>query len=214
MTKLGATGSLAWSSYLGGSGLDSGNGIAVDNAGNAYITGNTASDNFPTHNPYNNTLNGTSSAFVTKLNASGSTLAWSTYLGGDLSDTGHDIAVDKSGNVYVTGETASNDFPTQDPFQSTWGGGFIGVQDVFISVLNPSGSTLIWSTYLGRSYPDIGRGIAVGMKGNIYVTGETGLDFPADNIAPVKVNAFVSKFTAVTATGLKAMPWLQLLLEE
>ena len=214
VTKLGVSGSLAWSTYLGGSSLDFGNGIAADDAGNAYVTGNTGSDDFPTHNPYDNTLSGTSSAFVTKLNASGSTLAWSTYLGGDMNDIGHDIVVDKSGNVYVTGETASTDFPTRDPFQGTWGGGFTGVQDVFISVFDTSGSDLIWSTYLGRSYPDIGRGIALGMDGNIYVTGETGLDFPADNIAPVKVNAFVSRFTSVAATSLKAMPWLQLLLDE
>jgi len=214
VSKLGANGALGWSTYLGGSGQDSGNGIAVDSGGNVYVTGYTQSGNFPTHNPYDNTLSGTKNAFVSKLNASGSSLAWSTYLGGDISDTGHDIAVDKSGNVYVTGETASTDFPTQDPFQSTWGGDLTGVQDVFISVFNASGSALIWSTYLGRSYPDIGRGIAVGMDGNIYVTGETGLDFPADNIAPVKVNAFVSKFTSVAAIGLKAMPWLQLLLEE
>ena len=213
ITRLNAAGNtLDWSTYLGGSSDDSGKSIALDSAGNAYVTGSTMSDNFPTMNAFQADLNG-GDAFVTKLGVSGS-LAWSTYLGGDMNDIGHDIVVDKSGNVYVTGETASTDFPTRDPFQGTWGGGFTGVQDVFISVFDTSGSDLIWSTYLGRSYPDIGRGIALGMDGNIYVTGETGLDFPADNIAPVKVNAFVSRFTSVAATSLKAMPWLQLLLDE
>jgi hypothetical protein len=217
VSKLAASGSLTWSTYLGGTDLDSGNGIAVDSAGNAYVTGETSSDDFPVKNAVQPDYGGGESGgdgFVTRLNAAGNALVWSTYLGGSEKDIGHSIALDTSGNVYVTGETASNDFPTQDPYQGTRGEGFAGIADVFVTSINASGNALSWSTYLGKSYHDIGHAIAVDESGYIYVTGETGLEFPADNIAPVKVNAFVSKFTPVAVPGIKAMPWLPLLLDE
>ncbi len=116
---------LVYSTYLGGSGDDDGNGIAVDGSGNAYVTGLTkSSTNFPTQNPIQG-ANGRRSAdaFVTKINAAGNALVYSTYLGGSGDDYGNGIAVDGSGNAYVTGYTESTNFPTQNPIQGTYGGG-------------------------------------------------------------------------------------------
>ncbi len=124
MAKLNAAGSaLVYSTYLGGSGDDQGNGIAVDSSGNAYVTGYTASTNFPTVNPLQSTLlcGGIDSCwepFVAKLNAAGSALVYSTYLGGSNGGQAYGIAVDSSGNAYVTGYTASTDFPTVNPIQA------------------------------------------------------------------------------------------------
>ena len=110
---------LSYSTYIGGSDTDAGYGIAVDSSGNAYVTGSTWSINFPTASPFqaSNGGIGYSDVFVTKLNASGSALVYSTYLGGGNSDIGYGIAVDSSGNAYVTGWTDSTDFPTLNPLQ-------------------------------------------------------------------------------------------------
>ncbi len=119
------------------------------------------------------TFNG--DAFVTKLTTAGA-LSYSTYLGGNGSDTGLGIAVDVSGNAYVTGITTSTNFPTANPIQATNGG---SAGDVFVTKLNPQGSALVYSTYLGGSNTDIGRGIAVDSTGNAYVTGFTSsAEFP------------------------------------
>src|SRR5208282_5380506 len=123
VTKLNWNGSalsLVYSTFLGGSGADEGNGIAVDSSGNAYVTGGTSSTDFPTANPLqatNNASHGTS--FVAKLNAAGSALAYSTYLGGSGADEGNGIAADSAGNAYITGDTQSTNFPTADPLQAT-----------------------------------------------------------------------------------------------
>ena len=122
MTKLNAAGTaLVYSTYLGGSNEDQGLGIAVDSAGNAYVTGETVSTNFPTTlGAFQTTLGGPGEAFVTKLNAVGTALAYSTYLGGNSGDVGNGIAVDSAGNAYVTGETFSTNFPTTPgAFQTT-----------------------------------------------------------------------------------------------
>ncbi|PYS81237.1 MAG: hypothetical protein DMF67_17525, partial [Acidobacteria bacterium] len=112
------------STYLGGSNADLGNGIAVDSSGNAYVAGQTASTNFPTANAVQGKYGGgQNDAFVAKLNASGSALLYSTYLGGTGSDAGLGIAVDSAGNAYVAGRTASTDFSTANPIQSKYGGG-------------------------------------------------------------------------------------------
>ena len=180
VTKLNATGSaLVYSTYLGGSGNDSGAGIAVDSGGNAYITGYTTSFDFPLMNPFQSMYEGgNADAFVTKLNATGSALVYSTYLGGAAADGnfGYGIAVDSSGQAYVTGETYSTDFPTKDPLQPANGGSM----NIFVTVFNPSGSALIYSTYLGG----IGAGgfaIAVDSARNAYVAGITGSGFPTVN---------------------------------
>ena len=171
ITKLSSSGStLAYSTYLGGSSGDVGYGIAVDVSGNAYVTGYTSSTNFPTQNPYQGTKPGYYAAFITKLSSSGNAFAYSTYLGGSSGDVGYGIAVDVSGNTYITGETDSTNFPTQNPYQGAYGG---GPADAFITKLSSSGSALSYSTYLGGSSGDVGYGIAVDVSGNAYITGGT-----------------------------------------
>ena len=149
VTKLNPTGTaLVYSTYLGGTSDDYGYGIAVDTAGNAYVTGYTASTNFPTTpGAFQTTYGGGSDdAFVTKLNPTGTALVYSTYLGGTDSDGGYGIAVDSAGNAYVTGYTASTNFPTTPgAFQTTFGGN----GDAFVTKLNPTGTALVYSTYLG-----------------------------------------------------------------
>ena len=198
VTKLNAAGSaLVYSTYLGGSGIDSGAGIAVDAAGNAYVTGATSSSNFPTVNSFQPALGGGQDAFVTKLDAAGTALVYSTYLGGTDDDGGAAIAVDAAGNAYVTGIANSINFPTLHPAQSAFG----GVQDAFVTKLNAAGDALVYSTYLGGSYGESGSGIAVDAAGNAYVTGETtSLDFPTANAFQVTLGgtyyAFVTKVNA------------------
>ena len=169
---------LSYSTYLGGgTGGDYGVGIAVDGSGNAYVTGYTYSSNFPTLNPYQ-TYQGGTDVFVTKLSSSGNSLIYSTYLGGGDDDIGGGIAVDGSGNAYVTGSTNSPDFfVTVGAYDSTYNGGY----DAFVAKFSPSG-TLIYSTYLGGGSDDYGNGIAVDGSGNAYVTGTTSSsDFPTLN---------------------------------
>ena len=190
---------LAYSiSYLGGADTDFGNGIAVDSAGNAYVTGSTNSTNFPTGSPFQGTNGGGSDAFVAKLNAAGSALVYSTYLGGSSNDNGYGIAVDSSGNAYVTGYTSSSNFPTASPLQRANAGGAF---DAFVAKLDGSGSALIYSTYLGGRGDDGGGGIAVDAVGNAYVTGSTNsTNFPTGSIALQGANggydAFVAKLNA------------------
>jgi len=167
--KLSPSGSLIYSTYLGGSGNDEGVGIAVDSQGNAYVTGWTISTDFPTKNAYQGSYRGHGDAFVTKLSPEGS-LVYSTYLGGSDNDEGRGIAVDSQGNAYVTGWTGSSDFPTKNTYQSKFGG---GDGDAFVTKLSPEGNSLIYSTYLGGSSVDYGLGIAVDSQGNAYVTGMT-----------------------------------------
>jgi len=145
VTKVSAAGSnLVWSSYLGGGGLDSGSSIAVDSASNVYVAGFTRSADFPTTGGFDTTYGGSSDAFVTKVNAARSSLAWSSYLGGADTDHGNGIAVDSAGDVYVAGDTDSSDFPTTGGFDTTDGGG----TDVFVTKVNAAGSSLAWSSYL------------------------------------------------------------------
>ena len=171
---------LAYSTYLGGNGLDSGEGIAVDSLGAAYVTGATQSTNFPTQDPFQ-TDQDADDVFVTKLNpdpggADDVTLAYSTYLGGSddpALEEGDGIAVDSAGAAYVTGFTDSPDFPTEDAFQpDTIGHNF----DAFVTKFNPDAGgavTLAYSTYLGGTFSDRGLGIAVDAAGAAYVGGAT-----------------------------------------
>jgi len=177
-TKSGAA-SLIYSTYLGGASGDTGSGIAVDSSGCAYVTGRTDSSDFPTQNAYQGDL-GETDAFVTKLSAGGSSLQYSTYLGGDDDDSGVGIAVDSKGCAYVTGETLSTDFPTQNAYQEDLGG-LLGFPDAFVTKLSAGGSSLEYSTYLGGGDYDIGHGIAVDSSGCAYVTGQTlSEDFPTE----------------------------------
>ena len=141
---------LTYSTYLGGSGGDVGYGIAVDSSGNAYVTGQTASVDFPTVKPLQGTIQTNAvNAYVSKLNAAGSTLVYSTYLGGSGGDAGQGIGVDSTGSVYVTGLTGSTDFPTVNPFQASNNAPTTATG--FVAKLNSSGSALVYSTYLGGS---------------------------------------------------------------
>src|SRR6266404_1709113 len=186
--KLSNTGTaLVYSTYFGGatSAHDFGQRIAIDNQGNAYVTGRTGSDTFPTTvGAFQPAFGGGESelgitgtdAFVTKLNSSGTALIYCTYLGGKRIDYGAGIAVDSSGNAYVCGSTGSTDFPTTSAaLQRT----AAGRGDAFVAKLNPTGSALIYSTYLGGGSYDYGSGIAIDSSGNAYVTGSTdSTDFP------------------------------------
>ena len=160
---------LSYSTYLGGSGQDDAYGIAVDSAGNAYVAGTTNSMDYPSSTPWPGSSAGHFHAFVSKLNAAGNALVYSTYLGGRVDDEALAIAVDNGGNAYVTGATTSSDFPTANAVQPSFGGGVDG----FVAELNSSGSALVYSTYLGGSATDIGYGIAVGPSGSASVTGVT-----------------------------------------
>lgn len=172
VAKFNASGSaLVYSTYLGGSGYDVATSIAVDATGNAYVAGYNYLTGFPTtQGAYQTASKGPYDAFVTKLNASGSALVYSTYLGGTGDDYVLGIAVDSLTNAYVTGLTISNDFPMQNAAQPAFGGYY----DAFVTKLNPAGSTLVYSTYLGGVGWDGGRGIAVDSLGNAYVAGQTG----------------------------------------
>lgn len=201
VTKLSASGnSLIYSTYLGGSNTDRGQGIALDASGNAYVTGYTYSNDFPTENPYQ-VHQGNFDAFVTKLNSAGDSLVFSTYLGGSDTDRGRDICIDASGNAFVTGETYSGDFPVEKAYQSDHAGGYL---DVFVTKLNSSGNSLVYSTFLGGGDSDWGQGISVDASGNVFVTGGTfSVDFPTEN--PFQTDqghsdAFVTKLR-VTCCG-------------
>jgi hypothetical protein len=188
---------LVYSTYLGGWGEETGEGIAVDGAGSAYVTGETSSSAFPTHSGYQADQGG-SDAFVTKLTPAGNALIYSTYLGGNNSDHAYAIAVDGAGSAYVTGQTSSLNFPTQLPYQATLQG---PSSDVFVTKLTPAGNALVYSTYLGGNNYDYVHGIAVDAAGSAYVTGETySTNFP--NQSPYQAtfrgggqDVFVTKLT-------------------
>ncbi len=169
VSKLNAAGNgLAYSTYLGGSD-SAGNGIAVDSAGAAYVTGAANSANFPTAAPLQGVAGGAGDAFVSKLAPDGSALAYSTYLGGSGGDTGYGIAVDSSGDAVVAGQTNSPNFPTTNAAQGALG----GADDAFVAALAPAGNGFVYSTYLGGSGSDIARAVTVDAGGNAYVTGQT-----------------------------------------
>ena len=206
VTKLNPTGSsLVYSTYLGGSGDDFGLGIALDSSTNAYVTGLTASTNFPTSGAFQPALAGSFDAFITKLDSTGSMLIYSSFLGGADLDRGNEIALDSLTNAYVTGQTSSTNFPTTlGSFDTTYNGG----GDAFVTKINPTGSGLVYSTYLGGSGgTDSGQDIVVDAGGNAYVTGSVeSSDFPTITGAfqtahAGGTDAFVSKLNA-TGSGL------------
>lgn len=181
VTKLQASGTaLVWSVVIGGGADDYPDGIAVDAASNVYVTGYTFSEDFPTTNALQPAYGGTNDAFVLKIAASGSNLIYSTYLGGALSDQGHAIAADTDGSAWVAGQTcSSNTLPVTNAFQPNYGGGF---SDGFVARLDPAGTQLLFSTYLGGSSSDGGVGIDLDTGGCVYVVGDTSSsDFPTTN---------------------------------
>jgi uncharacterized protein (TIGR03437 family) len=194
VSKLSPTGNLVFSTYLGGSADDFGNGIAVDSSGAAYVAGETKSSDFPTLNPFQSIMGGgAGDVFVAKVDGSGSSLAYSTYLGGTGEDFANAIALDGGGNVYLTGGTTSGDFPVTNAFQAT----NLGVATGLVAALDPSGSSLLFSSYLGGSGAgtgssaagDTGNGIAMSCSAGLVVTGST-----ASTNFPVTAGAFATTY--------------------
>lgn len=225
VTKLNPTGTaLLYSSYLGGSGStvywpgsgDAGYGIAVDSAGEVYLTGKTYSTDFPgTSGAFqlsNHAAGGKqANAFITKMNATGTALLYSTYLGGSSSyysgnpmDFGTAIAVDSDGNAYVAGQASSTDFPvTSGAFQTTQKAAAAEGDNAFVAKLNPTGSALVYSTYLGGSTGDSASAVAVDASDNAYVVGNTGsADFPVTQGAFQTTNHAASNGSNVFVTKL------------
>jgi hypothetical protein len=206
ISKLDSAGSaLEYSTYHGGSSSDVGYGIAV-NSSEAYVTGMTDSNDFPTAGtPAQDTLGGGQDAFVSKVNAGGTALTYSTYLGGRFDDYGQSIAVDSSGSAYVTGRTVSTNFPTEgSPYQSARAGG----NDAFVTKVNSDGTAFTYSTYLGGTLDDYGQSIAIDTSGNAYVAGGTySSDFPTQGTPAQSSNAggldvFVTKLNSTGSSPL------------
>jgi hypothetical protein len=169
---------LAFSTYLGGSGADIAQGVAVDPAGNIYVVGQTYSADFPTEKSVTPDYQGDRDGFIAKLTPAGDAVLFATYLGGSGPDSLEDVAVDDAGNVYVTGFTSSPDFPTASPLYANMSTG----PDVLMAKLSASGSTLLFSTFLGGSGYDYGYSIELGPAGAIFLSGSTqSSDFPTAN---------------------------------
>lgn len=209
VSKIAANGaSLIYSTYVGGGGDDSGNALAVDSAGDVFVTGGTKSSDFPKINPLQGTLNGSENAFVFELNPTGTALIYSTYLGGIGTDVASGIAIDATG-TYVVGSTSSDNFPfTSNAYQES----LVSIDNAtngFVTKLNPAGSALLYSTYLGGS-GDFASGVAVS-AGNVYVTGATqNTTFPTTtgafqttctSCSSAVYDAFVSIFNPAASTG-------------
>jgi hypothetical protein len=175
VTKISPDGSaLIYSTYLGGSGDDYGWGIAVDSAGNAHVTGDTPSRDFPVLNAIQPTFHegANFNSFISEINAAGSALIYSTYWGGSGGEGGSRVAVDAARNTYIGGYTFSPDFPIANAIQPTYAGNV----DAYLTKLSPDGQTVIYSTFLGGSGFEYGWDVAVDPAGNAYMTGFTGVD--------------------------------------
>jgi len=222
VAKLKPDGSgLLFSTFVGGTGDDRAFGVALDSSLNVYIAGSTVSADFPvTSGVYQPALKGSSDAFVTKLNAAGSSLVYSTYLGGSGVDQANGIAVTPAGIAYVTGFTESSDFPTRNPIQSTLGlsnnnlCGTLPCADIFVTQLSADGSALTYSTYLGGNGPDFGQSIALDSTGDPYITGSTSsANFPAiagsysSSLTGTAGNAFIAKIDAANKTNISIVPY-------
>ena len=201
---------LVYAGYIGGSGEDSGFGIAVDRVGNAYVTGRTDSSDFPVTAGPDLTFNGRTDAFVAKLNADGRRLDYAGYIGGAIDDWGSDITIDTAGRAYVTGSTNSpeSSFPVMTGPRLTFNQRF-DFRDAFVAKVKADGTGLVYAGYIGGTENEFGRGIAVDSDGAAYVTGSTGSSeetFPVTLGPDLTFNsstgdAFVAKVKA-DGTGL------------
>jgi Beta-propeller repeat len=203
---------LMYSTYLGGTLNDAASDVTIDADGNTYIVGATVSVDFPTDSQFQ-ALSGESDIFVTKLNAAGDDIVFTTFIGGGKSDQSGGIAIDISGNIYVNGATYSNDFPTLNPYQGThsdvFTDGIIYNTDGCVTKLSSDGSQLLYSTYLGGWYPDVCTDILVDDAGNCYVGGLTyAANFPPALFPspfhasiPVAVGGYDGFVTKFNATG-------------
>lgn len=196
VAKFDPQGNAQFGTYFGGGADDRGYGIAADSAGNIFLAGSTDSNNFPLSNAGQISRAGNTDAFVTKMDPSGSTLLFSTYLGGGDNDIAEAIALDSGGNIYITGNTASSDFPmVQGSYQTSYQG---GAADIFVTKLGPDGRSLAYSTYVGSHGDDFANGIAVDGSGQAYITGSTNSDqFPVTADAQQKTRAGASDAVVV-----------------
>ena len=205
IAKLDPTGAtILYATYIPGGVSDYPDDITVDSAGNAYITGNTSSSDYPTTAGAFQTVQGdTRIAFVTKLNAAGSDLVYSTFLGNDQfnfddEDYGASIRVNSTGSAYVVGYTSSDAFPLASPIQAT----LHGTSDAFITRFNPAGSALEFSTYLGGSQGEGADSIALGPTGKMYIVGGTSsTDFPVVNPIQSANHGSGDGFIAIISDG-------------
>lgn len=206
VTKLNPAGTaLVFSTLLGGAETDQGFRLALDSSNNVVVTGYTESPNFPTRNPAQRSFGGTTDVFVTKLTASGNDLIFSTFLGGTGEDYGFgNVALDVSGAIYVTGWTASQNFPQISAAQRSFGG---GKYDAFVTRIAPTGSAFLYSTFLGGRGEDKGYGLAIDASSRAVVVGSTDSpDFPgARNTIGTggtdAIDGFIARLTADTSTG-------------
>jgi uncharacterized protein (TIGR03437 family) len=170
VAKLSPAGTITWATYLGGAGDDEAASIAVDASGATYITGDTASSNFPTANALQGSYaGGATDTFITKLSPDGKTLVYSTYLGGTGDEIGNSIGVDFAGNAYVGGATNSTNFPSTSGFQTASRGGVEGT----ISALSPDGKTLTFSSYIGGTGDDFVNTVALNCTTGLVLGGAT-----------------------------------------
>ena len=208
VTKLNPSGATIFSTYLGGLGSDIGDAITVDALGNIYIAGS-ADANFPRPaNSLSFAHSGDIDAFVAKLNPTGSTLLYTTFLGGNDLEYALAIAVDGSGNAYVAGKTTSSDFPVFNAYQAAKAGPPAPVTaawDAFVVKLNPTGTSLLYSTYFGGTEFDAAFGIALDQAGTAYVVGNAGSNFPLvrqlQTTYGTNGDAFIAKFALFSLTG-------------
>jgi hypothetical protein len=223
VTRLNPTGSaLVFSTFLGGSEFDSAEGVVVDAAGDVYVSGGAGSFDFPTTPGAFDTTPDGSDAFVTKLNAFGSALLFSTVIGGSNGEGASGLAIDASFNLWITGGTSSADFPVSpDAFDAS----FNGVADAFVTALNGNGTAIVYSSFIGGPASDVGRDIAVDAGGAAYITGQTiSTDFPTTQGAFDTIfngdpeifwaDGFVAKFGSgptppVNGPGVPAAPPLE-----
>jgi photosystem II stability/assembly factor-like uncharacterized protein len=208
VTKFGSGGSLTWSTFVGGTNYDYGNGIAVDKFGNTYITGVSYSSAFPNAPPggAQPTNSGSGDAFVAKLNFNGSSLLYFTFLGGSGNDQANAISVDPiSGIAVVAGQTLSTDLSTSPgAAQSTNAGGFDG----FIAKLNAAGSAFLYITYLGGKRSDFIQGLAIDSAGNAYVAGTTDSNtFPVASAIQTSMQGNSSSLFHSSNTGASWTPF-------
>ncbi len=189
-----------WATYIGGSATESGkNSLRVDGAGNVHLFTNTQSTNMPLANAYQSTLKGQADFYLAKIRADGAALIFATYFGGSGNDwcETHHLALDPTGNVFISGITESTDLPTTaGAFQRTFGGingktNFHATGDGYVAKFSPTGQ-LLASTYLGGRYGDGAQGLACDGQGNVYFCGGT----VSDNL-PVTAGAFQSAFRGV-----------------
>ncbi len=206
VTKLDGTfGNVIYSTYLGGSADDVANQIKVDAAGNVYLAGTTESSDFPvTQGAFQTTPHGTPAAFVTKLKADGSALVYSTFLGGSGGEAGQGLGIDQQGAAYVVGATFSHDFPVKGTFFGAVAGG--GDSDGFVAKLNPAGTDLVYSAYLGGRGTDVANAIFVDSIGQASVVGWTSSDnlpVTADEpIWPTRAGGLDGFVALVSSNGL------------